>query len=64
MLAEFVNSKSSEKKLKKRRHKGMAATALYSTNTASAKLLSSARGLSNASKNAFKVNKTVSIRMY
>ena len=42
----------------------MAATALYSTNTASAKLLSSARGLSNASKNSFKVNKTVSIRMY
>ena len=38
----------------------MAGTALYGTNTASAKLLSSARKLSDVSKGSFKVNKTVS----
>ena len=38
----------------------MAGTALYDTNTASAKLLSSAKKLSNVGEESFKVNKFVS----
>ena len=38
----------------------MAGTALYGSNTASAKLLSSARKLGNVGEESFKVNKTVS----